>query len=199
MSIKPILFNTEMVQAILSGTKTCTRRLIKGFIPDDAIWGYTTFTPKGHVSCRGTFENGYGEKFFKLPFQPGDVLYVRETWSELKSAGTHRKYIYKASDQYPFGEKGYIVKFRWHPSIYMPKEAARIWLKVTDIRVERLLDITVDGIRNEGLSSMTAAEWGLLWNSNIKEFNLANYDWDANPWVFVIEFEKIDKPEEGTL
>ena len=80
MAIKPILFNTEMVRAILDGRKTCTRRIVKGFIPDDAIWGYTVFTPKGYISCRGTFPVGYGEKFFKLPYQKGDILYVRETW-----------------------------------------------------------------------------------------------------------------------
>lgn len=77
--VLPILFNTEMVRANLDGRKSCTRRLVKGFVPDDAIWGYTAFTPKGYISCRGTFADGYGEKFFKLPYQPGDILYVRET------------------------------------------------------------------------------------------------------------------------
>ena len=80
MAIKPILFNTEMVRAILDRRKGATRRSVKGFIPDDAVWGYTAFTPKGYISCRGTFADGYGEKFFKLPCDPGDILYVRETW-----------------------------------------------------------------------------------------------------------------------
>ena len=82
MSIKPILFNTEMVRAILDWRKDATRRIVKGFIPDDAVWGYTAFTPKGYISCRGTFADGYGEKFFKLPCEPGDILYVRETWKK---------------------------------------------------------------------------------------------------------------------
>lgn len=84
MAIKPILFNTEMVRAILDGRKDATRRIVKGFIPDDAVWGYTAFTPKGYISCRGTFADGYGEKFFKLPCEPGDTLYVRETWERFE-------------------------------------------------------------------------------------------------------------------
>lgn len=72
--VLPILFNTEMVRAILDGRKDATRRIVKGFIPDDAVWGYTAFTPKGYISCRGTFADGYGEKFFKLPCEPGDIL-----------------------------------------------------------------------------------------------------------------------------
>lgn len=136
MSIKPILFNTEMVRAILDGRKDATRRIVKGFIPDDAVWGYTAFTPKGYISCRGTFADGYGGIFFKLPCKPGDILYVRETWCAV-GKDTERnvgflpgeQYLYKADD---FGLAS--IK-RWHPSIHMPKEAARIWLKVTDVRV----------------------------------------------------------------
>ena len=82
--IRPILFNTEMVRAILGSgdaVKTTTRRAVRGYIPEDAAWGYTLFTPKRHISCRGTFSDGYGEKFFRLPCQKGDILYVRETWA----------------------------------------------------------------------------------------------------------------------
>ena len=130
MSTKPILFNTEMVRANLDGRKSCTRRLVKGFVPDDAIWGYTAFTPKGYISCRGTFADGYGEKFFKLPYQTGDILYVRETWSK----GLER-YIYRAdySDTEKFYRNGKEIEMKWKPSIHMPKEAARIWLNVTDV------------------------------------------------------------------
>lgn len=149
MAIKPILFNTEMVRAILNGRKDATRRIVKGFIPDDAVWGYTAFTPKGYISCRGTFADGYGEKFFKLPCEPGDILYVRETWMDY--AGLT---MYKADcDIYRLDSLN-LAGFGWKPSIHMPKEAARIWLKVTDVRVERLQDITIDDIRGEGLSSV---------------------------------------------
>jgi hypothetical protein len=82
--MKPILFNTDMVRAILDGRKSCTRRIVKGFIPNNAVWGYTAFTPKGRISCRGTFADGYGEKFFKPPYQPGDILYIRETWERFE-------------------------------------------------------------------------------------------------------------------
>ena len=205
MPIKPILFNTEMVRAILEGRKSCTRRIVKGFIPNDAEWGYTAFTPKGCISCRGTFADGYGEKFFKLPCKPGDILYVRETWCALpvNEAGHmrgHSVYYYKADgDLRPEGWRG-----NWRPSIHMPKEAARIWLKVTDVRAERLWEISADGIRNEGLSSAAAhcgdmeialKEWEKLWNSTIPKKDIDRYGWQANPWVWVIEFKRCDKPE----
>lgn len=207
MAIKPILFNTEMVRANLDGRKSCTRRLVKGFVPDDAIWGYTTFTPKGYISCRGTFADGYGEKFFKLPYQPGDILYVRETWHK----GLER-YMYRAdySDTEKFYRNGKEIEMKWHPSIRMPKEAARIWLKVTDVRVERLQEITEVGIQKEGVEvdpkecagkfdfiSELFLLFQRLWDSTIKKFDRDRYGWDASPWVWVIEFEQCEKPEEN--
>lgn len=226
--VLPILFNTEMVRAILDGRKDATRRIVKGFIPDDAVWGYTTFTPKGYISCRGTFADGYGEKFFKLPCEPGDTLYVRETWCGLpvNEAGHmrgHTIYYYKADGELrPKGWRG-----TWHPSIHMPKEAARIWLRVTDARVERLQEIDEDGVWDEGFRfkppcltrvsadghtcdldgpctssikycDMTMGElFGReLWNSTIKKSDLNRYGWNANPYVWVIEFERCEKPEE---
>ena len=212
MAIKPILFNTEMVRAILEGRKSCTRRIAKGFIPDDAVWGYTAFTPKGYISCRGTFADGYGEKFFKLPCEPGDILYVRETWCDDRQFthdSTPGRYFYKASEN---GD------FKWKPSIHMPKEAARIWLKVTNVRVERLQEITPKDAKNEGVGNLfyedigyseknygteVDPEYGIakeqfawLWDSTIKKSDLAQYGWDANPYIWVIEFEKCEKPKE---
>ena len=142
MAIKPILFNTKMVRAILDGRKDATRRIVKGFIPDDAVWGYTAFTPKGYISCRGTFADGYGEKFFKLPCESGDILYVRETWKKAPNG-----YYY-----YEDWQRNDIADVtKWKPSIHMPKEAARIWLKVTDVRVERLQEITDEQAKREGI------------------------------------------------
>lgn len=233
MAIKPILFNTEMVRAILEGRKGATRRIVKGFIPDDAVWGYTAFTPKGYISCRGTFADGYGEKFFKLPCEPGDILYVRETWTE--ECG---KYYYRAdyesdyldpcetlSGGYPASCRNHpgcdgcmatSTRIHWHPSIHMPKEAARIWLKVTDVRVERLQKITNDEAVKEGIYVSNCKdcnapfgcdacpdegydeidEFAELWDSTIKKSDIDRYCWDANPWVWVIEFERCEKPEE---
>jgi hypothetical protein len=216
MAIKPILFNTKMVRAILDGRKDATRRIVKGFIPDDAVWGYTAFTPKGYISCRGTFADGYGEKFFKLPCESGDTLYVRETWCGLpvNEAGHmrgHTIYYYKADGELrPKGWRG-----TWHQSIHMPKEAARIWLKVTDVRVERLQEITDEQAKREGIQydeCPTGFTWKqetdmhncyttpigamqALWNSTIKKSDLDRYGWDANSYVWVIEFERCEKPE----
>ena len=218
MAIKPILFNTEMVQAILDGRKTCTRRIVKGAIPDDAMWGYTMFTPKGCISCRGVYADEYGEKFFRLPYQQGDILYVRETWyyeshmedrtegePNLPSGRYSNRYVYKADcPTYPVnigvGEHG------WRPSIHMPKEAARIWLKVTDVRVERLQDIDGKGCVKEGIEEEPLKDVGEefvkgmyhdLWDSTIKKSDIDRYGWDANPWVWVIEFERCEKQKEG--
>ena len=216
MAIKPILFNTEMVRAILDGKKTCTRRIVKGAIPDDAMWGYTMFTPKGCISCRGVYADEYGEKFFRLPYQQGDILYVRETWCRYGKLddfdhvieGTE-KYYYLADGENPTPYNCFLVQRNgydeykdtpiWHPSIHMPKEAARIWLKVTDVRVERLQDMTDDDAEAEGCFDYTSTALGFpdVWDSTIKKSNLDRYSWQANPWVWVIEFERCEKPREG--
>ena len=210
MAIKPILFNTEMVRAILDGKKTCIRRILKGAIPDDAMWGYTMFTPKGCVSCRGVYADEYGEKFFRLPYQQGDILYVRETWQFLYELDDNEqpveetgKYYYAATDITLFNtyvdENGVKHDYvPWRPSIHMPKEAARIWLKVTDVRVERLQDMTDDDAEAEGCFDYTSTALGFpdVWDSTIKKSDLDRYGWDANPWVWVIEFERCDKPKE---
>lgn len=198
MAIKPILFNTEMVRAILDGRKGATRRIVKGFIPDDAVWGYTAFTPKGYISCRGTFADGYGEKIFKLPCETGDILYVRETWKKAPNG-----YYY-----YEDWQKDDIADVtKWKPSIHMPKEAARIWLKVMNVRVERLQEISAESALAEGADKYIHTNGGLdenmtitsfigIWNSTIKKSDLDRYGWDANPYVWVISFERCEKPTE---
>ena len=231
MAIKPILFNTDMVRANLDGRKSCTRRLVKPQ-PDEKhtypLGFVTDSTEKKEVGCFGFGIDEYGGsiQYAKPPYQPGDILYVRETWSEGYEEGT---YIYRADDKLAdlptFKESSKLI---YHPSIHMPKEAARIWLKVTDVRVERLQEIDEDGVWDEGFRfklpcltrvsadghtcdldgpctssikycDMTMGElFGReLWNSTIKKSDLDRYGWDANPWVWVIEFERCEKPAES--
>lgn len=175
--IRPILFNTEMVRAILDRRKTVTRRAV-------------TLRP---------------------PCQLGDILYVRETWHKYtkrvgngESCRLQEFYGYKASiaNSEDASEK-------WKPSIHMPKEAARIFLKVTDVRVERLQDMTLDDFLNEGISIpyeafndpanayMQGKELFIhIWDSTINKEQHNLYGWDANPWVWVIEFERCEKLED---
>lgn len=206
MAIKPILFNTEMVRAILDGQKTCTRRVVKTR-RKDACGFYVTKRPDG--SFAGIYEYDEDERMFEnqlIQYKPGDILYVRETWCGLpvNEAGHfrgHPIYYYKADgDLRPEGWRG-----AWRPLIHMPKEAARIWLKVTDVQVERLQDITSEQIYREGAEVeepfvLNGEEkryaFSVLWNSTIKKSDLDRYGWAANPWVWVIEFERCEKPEE---
>lgn len=204
----PILFNTEMVRAILDGRKTCTRRIMKP-------------QPTAH----------YGTQCAKPPYVPGDILYVRETWTE--ECG---KYYYRSdydsdyldpcetlSGGYPascrnhpgcYGCTATSMRIHWHPSIHMPKEAARIWLKVTGVRVERLqecgegwcIDIEKEGIvapqdpilyiSDDAFHGALRMEFQKIWDSTIKKSDIDRYGWKANPWVWVIKFERCGKPEE---
>lgn len=195
MAIKPILFNTEMVRAILDGRKTCTRRLVKPQ-PDEKYTfplGFVTdSTEKKEVGCFGFAANEYGGsiQYVKPPYRyaPGDILYVRETWKKAPNG-----YYY-----YEDWQRDDIADVtKWKPSIHMPKEAARIWLKVTDVRVERLQDMTDDDAEAEGCFDYTSTALGFpdVWDSTIKKSDLDSYGWDANPWVWVIEFERCEKPE----
>ena len=200
MAIKPILFNTEMVRAILDGRKTCTRRLPRKQIEEKYIeydeWVQAVAVP----GCTYLREKEFYTQY--PPYQPGDLMYVRETFIQVAA----HTFWYKADDNSWISEG-----LHWKPSIHMPKEAARIWMKVTDVRVERLQDITEDGAKAEGANwkngknvgweekmKRTATErFAEIWNSTIKKSDLDRYGWDANPYVFVIEFSKIDKPEEA--
>lgn len=195
---RPILFNTEMVRAILDGRKTVTRRVIKQYVPEDAKFGYTAFTPDGCISARGIYADGYGEKFYRLPYHPGDCLYVRETFAVVGEKDGHCEYGYKADNNWSVPA--------WKPSIHMPKEAARIFLRVTNIRVERLQEIEKDRLIKEGIDPFdgnfgeleyATAEFAALWDSTIKNKDRDKYGWDANPYVFVISFERIIPKEEG--
>lgn len=228
---KPILFNTEMVRAILDGRKTVTRRIIK---PQPKMILCYAFAGHGCGKWMYPDKNAYkywGDKYKRTteltsedekrmwtpPYHTDDILYVRETWGEGYEEGT---YIYKADDKLAnlpeFKESSKLI---YQPSIHMPKEAARIWIKVKDVRVERLKDMTDKYALNEGAQGVKCDHAGLgvygctdcmntgwleppildfmgIWNSTIKKSDLDRYGWDYNPWVWVIEFEKMEADYE---
>lgn len=208
--MKPILFNTEMARALLDGRKTVTRRVVKprhgGRLEvHDDLFGTPCLCERCGSVCRG----------LKPPYQPGDILWVRETWNGLPAnerAGIPAKYWYKADE--PEDADTGVLRERWRPSIHMPREAARIFLRVTDVRVERLQDISRDQTAVEGAPCRLRLHGGYcgngglcdcndynrefaeLWDSTIKAADLPRYGWDANPWVWVIEFELLNAEVE---
>ena len=200
--MKPILFSTPMVQAILAGQKTMTRRVIK---PQTV----THSTSAGMVEESLDAFVARNKKDAELlaaacsPYRPGDILWVRETWAPFGST-----YLYKANGGGAGGG-------RWRPSIHMPRKAARIFLRVTDVRMERLQAITDNDARAEGFEGVPcdhpvgryacedcmntgyleppaigfADVWDVLYNKR-------GYGWHANPWVWVISFERCEETEE---
>lgn len=228
--MKPMLFNTEMVRAILAGRKMVTRRVVKPMclaeIPSDEKF---FVSPKSGVIywSRISRQLKIDGELVVSPYRPGDILYVRETWRAWRA----RRYEADIHIEFKAGGDGAVLQFqngytdsinrndydeffekwgvgtRWHPSIHMPKEAARIFLRVTGVRVERLQDITITGLQEEGalpdgyISQFSACTtdafkgFQTLWDSTIKPAELTRYGWEADPWVWVIEFERITKEE----
>lgn len=202
-----ILFNTEMVRAILDGRKSCMRRICKDgneyTVPDMNFYNADrrTYAVHNYADKKHTDKLSIAER--SCPICPGDILYVRETWKKAPNG-------YYYYEDWKRNDIADVTK--WKPSIRMPKEAARIWLKVTDVRVERLQDITEEGAKKEGAidnrgfihspnneydNVHTAREHFVkIWNNTIKKSNLDRYGWDASPWVWLIEFERCEKPEE---
>lgn len=200
---RPILFNTEMVRAILDGRKTQTRRLVKPRLTKNEAGWRVCKNADGRAYAVETYDD---EEFFQgyvvPPVQRGDVLWVRETWQRLFDLGGWR-YEYKADykDDEPLRIDGAYIA--WRPSIHMPRGAARLFLKVTSVRVQRLRDITsgeavAEGIESNLGSPSEAADaliaFEELWNSTVKPADQPRYGWGANPWVWVIEFERCEKP-----
>ncbi len=170
---RPILFSGAMVRAILAGTKSATRRVVK---PAPPAWvetfGVSIFTPNGRVSGRGVHpEHGASESFFRCPYgQRGDRLWVRETWSPdhanvypcyplvyRASAGLSDSDIGEHATGCTFESSGlkhseclHCADFRWRPSIFMPRWASRLTLEVTEVRVQRVQEISEEDARAEG-------------------------------------------------
>lgn len=218
--VRPILFNGDMVRAILERRKTVTRRVIKG--TDESMYaGLCGLGP-------GLFDKITGLRTKEPYYRLGDILYVRETWGFNPCTRCVNACNIPAPDKYKGASGCFVYRtdygiteddtfppsmHKWHPSIHMPKEAARIWLKILDIRAERLQDISNAQILAEGanrdridsyirqMEEDTAEweraayllEWSNLWDDTVKE---DWQRWENNPWVWVIEFERCGKPEE---
>jgi hypothetical protein len=217
---KPILFSTPMVQAILDGRKTMTRRVCKDIAGYDFKWGldrepyignYKVFTKTEPGKWDWvTLENQWlydlqtavddsRTHLLKCPYQPGDILWVRETWSKDENG----EYVYRTNYGTTEDDSFPPSMFKWKPSIHMPKVAARIWLEVTNVRVERLQEITTDEAKAEGVlqpgvipsntlirnteGSIPRTNFKILWESlNAKR----GYGWDSDPWVWVVSFKR---------
>lgn len=227
----PILFNTEMVRAILEGRKTVTRRVIKNLDIDEND-GIITLYQKNEddAFCISPSPIEYAKKamLHYSRYQPGDILYIRETWAFMNCTncnGDCRRpendppcydtqaieyddgdsisdgcFIYRAGCRTP-------ERITWRPSIHMPKKAARIFLKVTDVRVQRLQDMSLDDFLKEGALIRPEAfndpdnaylqarnTFVNIWDSTVKKSDLNCYGWSANPWIWVIEFNRSEKP-----
>lgn len=257
MSIKPILFNTDMVKAILEGRKTVTRRVVKPQPKNEEtnphkIKSGNYFFDVPSVRFPGTLDRAVGP--YRPPCFLMDVFWVRETWQAVYEiewdeekpytgknirelipnfdsiqkieAGISSEcsnsfikprmkyFVFKASDiKYTDNNNSLI----WRPSIHMPKEAARIFLRVTNVRVERLQES--ENLRLEGIKTSECCDqcyevnnkcdsknsfcgcdnevetFAELWNSTINKKDISKYGWETNPYVWVIEFERCEKPE----
>lgn len=237
--MKAIIFKTEMVRAILDGRKTCTRRVafpngdLREFPrPDnpDAWW----FRGRAYTNWDSAMRSPQGVLSL-CKYKKGDILYARETWKPMYPDETSNivcGYMYKADDcglrgeeykkwydaHYPSG-KDWFCPGIWRPSIHMPKEAARLFLRVTGVRVEHLQDITEEQARAEGAEpfclstdgegvpdsertwhEVGPALWDFIriWYSTIKPADREKYGWDVNPFVWVIEFERYKLEEHET-
>ena len=201
MKTKPILFNTAMVQAVQAEIKTVTRRLIKPQpqsdleLCEDGL-GYREIVPTGVDTYQ----------IYKPPYSPGDIMYVRETWAKYKELDSARTvWLYKADEPRKtiYEADGMTLsqdqQIKWRPSIHMPKEAARIFLRALSVNAERLHDITAADVLAEGTpdSGSPAANLGYfsdnVWDDTVKPAELSIYGWKANPWVWVVRFEKIER------
>lgn len=203
-----ILMSTPMVQAIINGTKTETRRT-KGLKeinekPDE--WRFTEILPPsihdikdndwyaGFERINGTPKKAWEPTAIKLPYgSVGTKLYVKETFCKMDG-----EYFYKASVKYP-------ESLKWKPSLFMPKAAARITMTISDIKVERLQDITEEGAIAEGVEPINRNQWKDYKNESVDGFfnsPVTSYaslwesingtgSWELNPWVFVIKFSAI--------
>ncbi|MGI0828686.1 hypothetical protein ACRCP5_15415 [Pseudomonas aeruginosa] len=187
---RPILFNDQMVRAILEGRKTVTRRVVT---PQPDFLG-SMVDPNTPFK---TLDAGLHARITCPYGQPGDRLWVRETWAHV-GTGDPGHLVYRAT--YPrclppglenvpadIRDEGY----RWRPSIHMPRWACRILLEITAVRVERLHDLSDPGALAEGVSHSEMHSGDSLVDVFARLWESTGGDWDANPWVWVVEFKRV--------
>lgn len=221
MNFKPILFSTEMVQAILRGEKTQTRRIINPQPTTELfsaiIGGYDNIPKMARFWTKREPNNPLIEDI-KLKYSVGDILWVRETWQHTKCLNINFEdenygYVYKADGQPWEDYEGWT----WKPSIFMPKEACRIFLKLTNIRIEKLNNISESDAIAEGIERWTEERMKSkpthykVYFQNCKPEDLMSYtscpidsyetlwqkingekSWSENPFVWVYEFERCE-------
>lgn len=208
--MKPILFNTEMVKALVVGKKTATRRLVKGQHPDWVLKGLERDPAITKISSSGieypvtvpglhaTFQQDGNPEFpvVKAPYELDDILYVRETWS----TDSNGDYVYRANYGTTEDDSFPPSMFKWRPSIHMPRSAARIFLKVDLVKVQKLREMVLGDVLNEGITRADSFEdtwqrWHDLWDSTVPAKDIKRCGWEVSPWVWVITFHRIDRDE----
>ena len=225
MAEKPIIFSGESIVAILRGTKTQTRRIIKYYKKSPSEYGRDKFLKMvDTLNGKPFFGAGFykdsdvfvmdGEPhvdavYYKAQYNPGDIVYVKEVFSRIH--GANPRYVYKSTDS----DDATLPSVRWRSPYYMPKSAARTWLKIADVKVERLGDISKGDCIAEGITEWDAWDAGnesfenagdqsrfynyiraykIVWNQLNGKRNGGMYSWDKSPWVWVYTFERIDGP-----
>ena len=222
--MKPIIFSTPMVQAIFAGNKSQTRRVIK-FKEEPKHNDLELYAPMGGL-IRGAISNTTARVYYAhVPYQKGDILWVRETWTAIRNIETgHTDYFYAAEERdydtvsstYLCDDDGFDTgkPFPWHSSRYMKKDLARLFLRVTDANIARVQAITALEARKEGVGDSFLGDCAydnkykdIPWNQQdglgVHQFARLwdsinakrGYAWDTNPWVWVISFERISKEE----
>lgn len=193
MKEHPILFSTPMVQAILEGRKTQTRRIVKPQLNENL-----------HL-CRDLVAEYNNGILIKCPYgKKGDLLWIRESWQFDKKFPLSTEEPNKSAFTYFFkaDKMDHVQRLiKWRPAIHMPKDAARIWLQIEEVRVERLQDISEEDAKAEGImvyekgTDWLEAKFGfqILWET-INGIE----SWHENPWVWVVKFKVLSttgKPE----
>lgn len=198
MRERGMIFNAEMVRAILNGSKTQTRRPVKSPIRDINFDCELSGNELAGELSAGNYQNSVFGK-------PGDRIWVRETYRVMSCATDVARLMYKASERNSFTESTRTVPVAtctkqpsesWTPSIHMPRWASRILLEITSVRVEKLKHVPRAGIIAEGYPAERAADGGgyepFLWYRDLWESIYGDGSWQANPWVWVIEFKRVE-------